>query len=230
MIFRSQNRYSKYKTSVSTDVLEKVRKMNINISLWNMLAVALFRGSKRLNYFLKSFHWQTGSERGCVSWELLLSAYSPAGILNPETEKSGHNEITTQWCTQKWEQKKDTHSQTNHAHRHKKREKGRYIRGKCRMRYACRLKQTQRQPLWKYIEMQQGGSRRKRHKKYKQNGTQSVKDIQKQQERLINGDTERCIWQIGKKQVPGQRDAWGRVKHANKQQDIIGQSHTFRDI
>ena len=97
-IFRWQNRNSKYKTSVSTDVLEKVRKMNINISLWNMLAVALSRGSKRLNNFLKSFHWQTGSDRGCVSWELLLSAYSPTGMLNRETDR----EWTLEAGRRKW--------------------------------------------------------------------------------------------------------------------------------
>ena len=66
-IFRSQNRYSKYNTSVSTDVLEKVRKMNINISLWNMLAVALSRGSKRLDNFLKSF-----TQRGKLTNRLSL--------------------------------------------------------------------------------------------------------------------------------------------------------------
>ena len=37
-------------------------------------------------------------------------------------------------------------------------------------------------------------------------------------------ETQRTIYDIEKKQVPGQRDAQGRVKHADKQQDVTGQS------
>ena len=154
--------------------------MNINISLWNMLAVGLFRGSKRLNNFLKSSLTDWVWERVCIMGAFLVCLLSCRHAEQRDREKwtqwDNHSVMHTKMGA------KERHTLTNKpCHRHKKREKGRYIRGKCRMRYACRLKQTQRQPLWSYSEMQTGGSRRKRQKKYKHNGTQSVKDLLKQQ-------------------------------------------------
>jgi len=47
--------------------------------------------------------------------------------------------------------------------------------------------------------------------------------LEAEKKRLINGDTEAYIQQIGKKHTLGQRDIQGTAKYANKQQDVIGQ-------
>lgn len=44
------------KLECQQNALGKVGKMHINVSQWDMLAVALFGGNKGLDHFLESFH------------------------------------------------------------------------------------------------------------------------------------------------------------------------------